>query len=404
MHFYGFQRSNGSIGVRNIILVIAPVDCSYEPAKRIAYSMEEAVAITQPYGCNINQMIVNNFVGVAQNPNVACVLLVGEGCEALSVNLLSEKLSEIDKPIESVICQRDGGTVNTIKKGTKLLKKMSLQIEDKREPFDISNLTIGLECGGSDKTSTIANSATGITSDILVEEGGTVIVSEPQEMIGTKNLLLKRTKNKEVAKKLGRLISKYEKRMKGFPQKEILSYGNIEGGLTTIEEKSLGAILKMGSKPIQNVLENSNLILEKPSGKGLHIQDGANHDVPSITHMIAAGAQVIVFITGRGATTGHAIAPVIKVTANPITYSNMKDNIDIYVGTNVKEKDTIERMGEKIFEEVIRVASGHKTKSETLGYKDFIIHKEDRTTHLINQLITLPGGYLLYKIAKKILI
>jgi altronate dehydratase large subunit len=163
-----------------------------------------------------------------------------------------------------------------------------------------------------------------------------------------------------------------------------MAKGNLDGGLSTIEEKSLGAILKGGTRSIQGVLENSRKRLEHPTKPGLYLQDGTGWDVPSITHMLAIGAQIVLFTTGRGATTGHAIAPVIKITGNPITFSNMEDNIDVNAGRIVEGKTGITQVGEEIFNLMIRVASGEKTKTEIMGYNDFVIWRSDPVAdHLI---------------------
>jgi altronate dehydratase large subunit len=252
--------------------------------------------------------------------------------------------------------------------------------ELRREPFPLSKLTLAVECGGSDATSGIAaNPATGVAADMLIEEGGSVVFGETQEMVGTQHILAKRAVNEEVGKAVYEMVDRQERRMKAMGiDTRFMPKGNIEGGLTTIEEKSLGAIRKGGTKPIQGVLENSRLRFDSPDEPGLWLQDGTGYDVPSITQMVAAGAQIVVFTTGRGSTTGHAIAPVIKVTGNPDTFVKMQDNIDLNAGTILSGSEPLRSVGERIFEKIVETASGSKTKAEFLGYEDFIVYITSR--------------------------
>ena len=379
--FYGYERPDGSVGVRNHLLVLAPIDCSFEPAKRIAAQVEGAVAVTQRHGCGLDEMVANTLIGVGCNPNVAGVLLVGLGCETLTSEFLAEGIEKTGKPVEIVICQRDGGTLKTIEKGTRILQQMAQEVARlRREPFPLSKLTLAVECGGSDATSGLAaNPATGVAADILIDEGGIVIFSEPQEMTGTQHVLARRAVNDEVAKEIHGMISRQERRMKAMGiDSRFMSKGNIDGGLTTIEEKSLGAIRKGGTRPIEGVLENSRRRLQRPTHGGLWLQDGTGWDVPSVTHMVAAGAQVVAFTTGRGSTIGHAIAPVLKITGNPETYTCMVDNMDINASTILDGSESLRDVGESIFKAIVEVASGWKTKAEALGYHDFVVFSRDR--------------------------
>ena len=374
--FNGFERPDGAVGVRNHLLVLAPIDCSFEPAKRIAAQVEGAVAVTQRHGCGLDEMVANTLIGVGCNPNVAGVLLVGLGCETLTSEFLAEGIEKTGKPVEIVICQRDGGTLKTIEKGTRILQQMAQEVAVlRREPFPLSKLTLAVECGGSDATSGLAaNPATGVAADILIDEGGAVIFSEPQEMTGTQHVLARRAVNDEVAKEIHGMISRQERRMKAMGiDSRFMSKGNIDGGLTTIEEKSLGAIRKGGTRPIEGVLENSGRRLQRPTHGGLWLQDGTGWDIPSVTHMVAAGAQVVAFTTGRGSTIGHAIAPVLKITGNPETYTCMVDNMDLNASTILDGSESLRAVGERIFKAIVEVASGWKTKAEALGYQDFVV-------------------------------
>jgi len=379
--FYGYERPDGKIGVRNHLLVIAPIDCSYEPAKKIAEQVEDAVAITQTYGCGNDSMLVHNLAGTGLNPNVAGVLIVGLGCETLTGEMLMEKIKPSGKPVYNITIQEEGGTLKTHEKGVRILQKMKQELAElKREPFPLSKLTLAVECGGSDATSGLAaNPAVGVAADKLIEEGGSVMFGETQEMCGTQHVLAARAVNKEVADSIYKIIEDQEARQKAMGvDSRWMSKGNIDGGLTTIEEKSLGAVRKGGTKPIQGVLYNDWERFDAPTKSGLYLMDGPGWDVPSVTHMVASGAQIVCFTSGRGSTTGHAIAPVIKITGNPSTYEKMPDNMDINAGTILDGSESLNSVGQRIFNMIVQTANGRQTKAEALGYKDFIVFKRSR--------------------------
>jgi altronate dehydratase large subunit len=370
---------------------MATCDCSHEEAKKIAAAIPGAILVGQYHGCYRDAMIERQMIGAANNPNVGAVLLVGLGCEAISVELLAEGIRPSGKPVADVVIQRDGGSLKVIEAGARWLRQMATGLsEQRREQFDVSRLILAVECGGSDGTSGIAaNPAVGVAVDRLIDAGGTALFSETNEMTGTGHLLARRAVNEEVACRIHEIIADVIRWRKatGVPTRA-LAKGNEEGGLSTIEEKSLGAIRKGGTRPIQGVLENSRERLERPTVPGLYIQDGTGWDVASVTHMIAVGAQVAVFTTGRGSTTGHAIVPVIKVTGNPITYRNMTDNMDVNAGRIVEGKTGITQVGDEIYELLLAVASGRKTKPEALGFHDFQIYRRDAAAaHLIRSCL-----------------
>jgi altronate dehydratase large subunit len=379
--FLGYERPDGQVGVRNHLLVIAPIDCSYEPAKKIAEQVEGAVAVTQTYGCGADSMLVHNLVGTALNPNVAGVLIVGLGCETLTGEMLMEQIEPSGKPIYNITIQEEGGTLLTHSKGVGILQKMAQETsKQRRESFPLGKLTLAVECGGSDATSGLAaNPAVGVAADTLIDEGGTVIFGETQEMTGTQQVLARRSVNKLVARDIYEIIEAQENRLKAMGvDSRWMSKGNIDGGLTTIEEKSLGAIRKGGTKPIQGVLHNDWDRFDKPTKPGLYLMDGPGWDVPSVTHMVATGAQIVCFTTGRGSTTGHAVAPVIKITGNKQTYNRMMDNMDVNAGTVLDGSESLNSVGQKIFNTIVETANGKKTKAEALGYHDYIVFKRSR--------------------------
>jgi altronate dehydratase large subunit len=384
--FYGYERPDGSIGVRNHLLILTPMDCSIEPARKIAAQVEGAVAVTQHHGCRNDPMIANALIGTGKNPNVAGVLLVGLGCESITCEIVAEGIKPTGKPIETLVIQEEGGTIKTTEKGVRILRRMSQEVaEFIREPFALSELTLAVECGGSDATSGLAaNPSVGVAADLLINEGGTVMFGETQEMTGTQHILARRAVNDDVAKEIYGMIERQEARMRAMGiDSRYMSKGNQDGGLTTIEEKSLGAIRKGGTQPIQGVLRNDREALDTPSRSGLWLQDGTGWDVPSVTHMVAAGAQVVAFTSGRGSTTGHAIAPVLKVTGNPTTYRNLTDNIDVNAGTILDGGESLNSVGKRIFDSVVEVASGRLTKAEALGFHEFIIFRTDRAAETL---------------------
>jgi altronate dehydratase large subunit len=379
--FWGYERPDGQVGVRNHLLVMATCDCAYEEAKKMAAAIPGAVAVSQYNGCEADPMVVRQMAGIAVNPNVGAVLLVGLGCETITVELLAEGIRPSGKPLADVVIQRDGGSLKAIEAGTRILREMLSEISrQRRQPYDVSRLFVALQCGGSDGTSGIAaNPAVGVAADRLVDAGATVVFSETGEMTGTAHLLAQRAVNDEVARRIHTIIEDNVKRVKASGgDGRSLPQGNHDGGLTTIEEKSLGSIRKGGTRPIQGVLENSRERLERPPGPGLYIQDGTGWDVASITHMAAIGAQIAVFTTGRGSTTGHAIVPVIKVTGTPATYANMVDNMDVNAGRIIEGRASIRKVGDEIYQLVLDVASGAKSKPEALGFEDFQIYRRDR--------------------------
>jgi altronate dehydratase large subunit len=379
--FYGYERPNGKVGIRNHLLVLTPMDCSYEPAKKIADQVEGAVAITQHNSCRNDPMVANVLIGTGKNPNVAGVLLIGLGCESITCDIVADGIRPTGKPVESLVIQEEGGTIKTTEKALRILQRMAQEVAElRREPFPLKELTLAVECGGSDATSGLAaNPAVGVAADMLIDEGGTVIIGETQEMTGTEHVLARRAVNDDIARDIFKVIKQQEARMKGMGiDSRYMSKGNVDGGLTTIEEKSLGAIRKGGTKDIQGVLRNSREALDMPSHQGLWIQDGTGWDVPSITGMAAAGAQLVAFTSGRGSTTGHAIVPVLKITGNSTTYTNLKDNIDINAGTILDGSESLNSIGKRIFNNLVEIASGRKTKAEALGYQEFVVYQTNR--------------------------
>jgi len=378
MKFWGYRRSGG-IGVRNHVLVFPTVICASTVAQMISREVPGTVYVTHPHGCGHlgeeKEHMIRAMAGFCGNPNVAGVLLVGLGCELLTPDLIAERLHKIGQRVETISIQAVGGTTDAVARGKELAQKLLKEVASaKGELVDLSELILGTHCGGSDTLSGLtANPALGVACDLLVAEGGTAMLSETAEMLGAEHILARRAANDEVRKRIWEITAATEANMKsaGFYVLGVEpSPGNIEGGLTTLEEKSLGAIRKGGTSAIMQVVKYA----EKPSQKGLVIMDGPAHDVASDTGMIAAGAQVIVFTTGRGTPIGSPVAPVIKVSSNSTIYHRMKENIDINAGVILDGGESIQSVGERIFKEIIDVASGKLTRAEILGHNEFAVH------------------------------
>ncbi len=380
MNFYGYRRPDGRVGIRNHVVILPSVACSVEVGNAIARKVKGVVAISHPHGCAElpfdAEQTLRTVVGVGKNPNVAAVLVVGLGCELLDAPTIASKIAESGKPVKSLVIQEVGGSPKTIKEGIKIVKKMLADASRlKKEKAGIDSLIFGVECGGSDACSGLsANPALGVTSDLFVKQGGTVILSETTESVGAEHILARRAANKSVRKRILEIVKRTEMRALRLGLdigKANPAPGNYEGGITTLEEKSLGCVMKGGTGKIMEVLEYS----EAPTKKGLVLMDTPGHDAESVTGLIAGGTQIIAFTTGRGNPMGTPIAPVIKIATNSQMYSRMKDNMDLNAGEIITGKMSVEEMGEKIFKEVFKVAAGKLTKSEILGHCEFAINR-----------------------------
>ena len=379
MEFQGYRRKSGKVGIRNHVLVFPTIVCSSEVARMISEKVPGSVYAIHGGGCGHvgedKEQVIRTMIGICGHGNVASVLLVSNGCELILPELITPALDAMKQPYAVVSVQEDGGTPGCVAKGVKIVQKM---VEDaaklKKESIPLSELILGCECGGSDAFSGLtANPSLGIAADKLIAEGGTAIFSETTEMLGCEKILARRAVDDGVAKDIYDAISNAETTamsggvdIRGTQP----SPGNIKGGLSSIEEKSLGCIRKGGNSTIMQVVKYG----EHPAKKGLIIMDATAADVMNDTGLLAGGAHLIVFTTGRGTPVGSNIAPIIKVSTNSVLYKKMTPNIDINAGVIVDGEGTLESVGKQIFDKVVAVANGELPKAEALGHREFDIH------------------------------
>jgi altronate dehydratase large subunit len=305
---------------------------------------------------------------------VGAALIVGLGCETISSEEIAHEVSKTGKPVEAVVIQEMGGTPRTVERGVEMAQAMLRRISClQREPVDLAELILGTECGGSDTSSGFsANPALGYASDLLIQQGGTVVLSETTEFIGAEHLLWRRAVSDGLGDRIVAMARQVEQSAIDLGV-DLLganpSPGNITGGITTIEEKSLGCTYKSGTAPISGVFAYGERVRER----GLVIMDTPGNDVVSVTGMAAGGVHLVVFTTGRGTPAGAPIVPVVKVATNSGLYARMGDNLDINAGTIIDGQETIEEVGRRIFDRIVSVASGKQTKTERWGHREFSI-------------------------------
>ncbi|MBN9058944.1 MAG: altronate dehydratase, partial [Rhizobiales bacterium] len=387
-HFDGFHRPNGKVGTRNYIGILTSVNCSATVARYIADAFNRSdilkdypnvdgvVSFVHGTGCGMGgsgegyDTLERTQWGYAAHPNLAGVLVVGLGCEVFQIPRLMKQYNLVEHDgFRTMTIQDTGGTRKTIETGIATIKEMLPAANAyRRQATPVSEIMVGLQCGGSDGDSGItANPALGHASDILVRHGGTTILSETPEIYGAEHLLTRRAANREVGEKLVGLIKwweDYTERNQG-EMNNNPSPGNKLGGLTTILEKSLGAAAKGGTSTLRGVYKYA----EPVDTHGFVYMDSPGYDPAAVTGQIASGANMIVFTTGRGSAAGYKPTPSIKLATNSDVYTRMIDDMDINCG-DVLDGVSIEEKGQEIFDEIVAVASGKHSKSEDLGYGD----------------------------------
>lgn len=385
--FLGYRRTDGRVGTRNYIAVVAASNCAAHTAELIAESFADAalpagvdgvVAFPHGEGCGQamgpdTEQLQRTLEGVLDHPNVSAALILGLGCEVNQIDHYLGRSGAGVAPatLHGLTLQNSGGTRGTVEAARKQIREfIDRAAAEKRCEAPASKLALGLNCGGSDSFSGItANPALGFCCDLIVERGGTVVLAETTEIFGAEHLLMRRARSPEIARELAGCVEKYKAYLRQFGGSfnDNPSPGNKEGGLTNILEKSLGAVAKAGTSTLEDVLEYSERIA-KP---GFAFMNTPGYDPVSITGLAAGGVNLIAFTTGRGSAIGFPSIPVLKIASNSNTYRRMSGNMDINAGRIADGDATVEQVGREIFETLLRVASGARTHAEELGHHEF---------------------------------
>ncbi len=392
--FEGFKREDGRVGTRNYVLIVPTSMCASHEATQIAmmaefmhYSPERfknvdgVVALPHNKGCGCQDgsnldVMLRTLSNYADHPNVGGVILMDLGCEKTNLQFVEKYLlkreKEFQKPVYKIGIQEVGGTQKAIETGLKYVEEMLPKINQaKRETFPVSELVLGVKCGGSDGFSGIsANPSLGFASDLLVRSRGTVLITEIPEFCGAEHIVAHRAKDAETGRKIYETIDWYKNYASKFGAvlNENPSPGNIAGGLLNITIKSLGAMSKAGTTRIEGVVEYA----EVPENRGVNLMQGPGYDQESTPGLVAAGATVVVFTTGRGTTIGNAIVPVIKLSSNTAVFERMSGDIDVNAGGVIDGAETIEQVGTRLFEHIRKVAGGEiQAKAEILKHREF---------------------------------
>jgi altronate hydrolase len=378
----GFLRSDGRKGIRNVVAVAYLVECAHHVAREVAAPWRERGAHLVGFpGCYPNAYADRVMRRICTHPNVGAALLVSLGCESFDRTALAEAIRESGRPVHTLVIQQSGGTRKTIDAGRSWIEDTLRRLSDTpRAEMSVGELVVGTICGGSDATSGLtANPAAGRAFDRLIEQGGTGIFEETGELIGCEQFMARRAVSQELGHQIVACVEKAAQYYAALGHGSFAP-GNAEGGLTTIEEKSLGAYSKSGHSPIAGLIKPGDL----PPRGGLYLLDVVPDgevrfgfpnisDNAEIVELLACGCHLNLFTTGRGSVVGSAIAPVIKICANPETYRRLADDMDIDAGRILEGRGTLEEVGREIFDRILAVASGEPTASERLGHQEFIL-------------------------------
>ena len=374
MEFMGYVRPDGKVGARNYVGVIPSVTCANDVAQAICRQVMGTVSFLHHQGCCQMppdlERVTDTLISLGKSPNLASVLVVSLGCEGTDHERMVKEIAATGKHVEIIHIQELGGVSKAIQAGTDIARRLVIEASGlQRQPVDVSNIVMAIKCGASDTTSGMAsNCVIGYVADKLVDLGATVIFGETTEFIGGEHLLARRAVSKEVGDKIFKIVNDMENRAKAIGcdmRKGQPTPGNIAGGLSSIEEKSLGAIVKSGTRPIQGVMDYTEHVTNH---KGLWIKDTPGREPEILTGMAVTGAQFMMFSTGRGAPQGFPSMPVIKICGNPNTYRRMEEDMDVNAGLIITGEKSIEQVGEEAFAKMLRVLSGEMTKNEAIQY------------------------------------
>lgn len=374
--FRGYRWPDGSVGARNHVVVLPTVSCANGVVAAIAREVEGVVPLYHGHGCGRGgrdiELHFRALAGLVSNPNVGAALIVGLGCEVVKAQFLADMTAAAGKPVEHFEIQQVGGSRRAAAKGAAVARSL-LQSAAACERVECSpqSLLLGLKCGGSDSMSGVtANPMVGEVTDRVVAAGGAAILTENTEMIGTSHILERRSSDPEVAARVKEMIEAADRRtheIMGPLASLVIAPGNMEGGMSSIQEKSLGCIAKAGTSQVTQVVDYA----EAPAGAGLALMDGPGYDTESMTGLAAAGAQVIMFTTGRGTPAGYPIVPVIKIASNTPLFEAMEDDMDVDAEAAL-EGAGLEAAGDGLEDLLLRVLEGEPTKSEVNGQDGII--------------------------------
>lgn len=379
----GYRRRDGGLGIRNRLLVIYTVKCAEQVARRIVEELHHTdVELLGFDGCTDNQYAVNLLIGMIRHPNVGAVLVVGLGCEYVQPEWLADIAEQEGKPARWMFIQREGGTRPAVERGAEWGKQaLRMLLHTERAEMHFSDLVVGAECGGSDYTSGLAgNVVVGKFYDHLVELGGTAVFEEIVEAIGLCDILSDRAANDTAREEIRYTYKKALEYCRSVRQYSV-SPGNFAGGLSTIEEKSMGAVIKSGSQPIQGVLK----VTELPRHAGLWLLDTTPdshwmqfgitnpNDSEGLTALAACGAHIVFLVTGRGSVVGSAIAPCVKITGNHETFLHMSEDMEFDASPLLEGKKNLDELSWELADYVSEIAAGQMTKSEALGHREFFV-------------------------------
>lgn len=383
LSWLGYQRKDGRLGIRNRVLVIYTVKCAEFVAQKIVERANHLdVELIGFPGCTDNQYAVNMLISMIRHPNIGAVLAIGLGCEYIQPEWLADIATKEGKLSHWMFIQQEGGTRSTIEKGLAWVEWARKQLQDTpRAEMHLRDLVIGAECGGSDYTSGLAgNAVVGRFYDKLVDLGGTAIFEEIVEAIGLRDMLVSRGVSEEVRQQLAYTYDKMLDYCKSVRQYSI-SPGNFAGGLTTIEEKSMGALVKSGSRPIQGVTK----VAVPPTRPGLWLLDSTPdpywmqfgitnpNDNEGLMDLISCGAHIVFLVTGRGSVVGSAVSPCIKITGNHATFERMSEDMEFDASPILAGVKSRDGMAEELARHVVDIAAGELSKSEAMGHKEFYI-------------------------------
>ncbi len=374
-----YKRSKGCFGIRNYVLVLSMVHCSNSVAEKIAQNTG-TVAITHGHGCveseKEHERTCLGLIRAAENPNVHSVLMVGLGCEQTQPEAIMEEIRQWGKPVKYISIQQEGGVPEAVGKGIEIVEKMKSRAQGQsREEISLKGLVVGVQCGGSDWTTALSGNTTiGKMSDLIVKNGGSILMSEVHGFPGSEHIVADNAVNYEVGLSILNLVNELRLEYKirtGQTIEEVNpTPGNKAGGITTLVEKSMGNVKKMGSTPIQGIIK----LGEKIPHPGVWILDNRYEgpDAFNITGFAMSGAHIVVFSTGRGTPVGNAVMPIVKITGNPNSYENMKSLFDFNAGV-VLNGESIDNAGQQLFDMVIDKSNGELTKSEINGNREYTI-------------------------------